>query len=171
MRLAAIVLVVAFALPAQAQSLAEKLDMARIETQVEIVLAEDAELRAFTFYPTFADGTLTLTGRVENDTQRGRVGELVQAVEGVTSVVNSVVVGEARVVDLRDLPAAPEAAADSSAELIEAEPEPEPVYHTVRRGDTLGAIARRYGVSVRQIQRLNGLRGTNIRVGKRLRVE
>ena len=42
--------------------------------------------------------------------------------------------------------------------------------HTVRPGDTLGAIARRYRTSVEAIRRLNGLRGTLIRPGQVLRV-
>ena len=42
---------------------------------------------------------------------------------------------------------------------------------TVRRGDNLGAIARRNGVSVKQLQKLNGIRGTNIRAGQKLRVK
>jgi membrane-bound lytic murein transglycosylase D len=42
--------------------------------------------------------------------------------------------------------------------------------HTVRRGDTLGAIARRYRTSVDAIKRLNGLRSNLIRVGQVLRV-
>jgi membrane-bound lytic murein transglycosylase D len=42
--------------------------------------------------------------------------------------------------------------------------------HTVRRGDTLGAIARRYRTSVDGIKRLNGLRSNLIRVGQVLRV-
>ena len=43
--------------------------------------------------------------------------------------------------------------------------------HTVRRGQTLGGIARRYGTSVRTLQRLNGLRSTHlIRIGQKLRV-
>ncbi len=42
--------------------------------------------------------------------------------------------------------------------------------HTVRPGDTLGAIARRYRTSVDAIKRLNGLRGNLIRVGQVLRV-
>jgi len=43
-------------------------------------------------------------------------------------------------------------------------------YHKVRRGETLGHIARRYGTSVSRLKRLNGLRGTTIRAGQRLRV-
>ena len=42
--------------------------------------------------------------------------------------------------------------------------------HTVRSGDTLGAIARRYRTSVDAIKRLNGLRSNLIRVGQVLRV-
>jgi membrane-bound lytic murein transglycosylase D len=42
--------------------------------------------------------------------------------------------------------------------------------HTVRRGDTLGAIARRYRTSVNAIKRLNGLRSNLIRIGQVLRV-
>ena len=41
---------------------------------------------------------------------------------------------------------------------------------TVRRGDTLGAIAKRNGVSVRQLRRLNGIKGNNIRAGQKIRV-
>lgn len=44
-------------------------------------------------------------------------------------------------------------------------------YYTVRSGDTLGHIARRYGTSVSAICRLNGIRSTSIiRIGQRLRV-
>ncbi|TNE79449.1 MAG: LysM peptidoglycan-binding domain-containing protein [Bacteroidetes bacterium] len=43
-------------------------------------------------------------------------------------------------------------------------------YHKVRSGETLGHIARRYGTSVRSIQRLNGMRGTMIRAGQSIRV-
>ena len=53
----------------------------------------------------------------------------------------------------------------------EAVPRAVPVTHRVARGDTLGAIARRYGSSVRAIQAANGMgRRTMIRVGQRLRI-
>ena len=42
--------------------------------------------------------------------------------------------------------------------------------YRIRSGDTLGAIARRFGVSVRDLQRWNGLSGTRIRAGKSLRI-
>ncbi len=41
---------------------------------------------------------------------------------------------------------------------------------TVRRGDNLGAIARRNGTTVARLRKLNGLRGNNIRAGQKLRV-
>jgi membrane-bound lytic murein transglycosylase D len=43
-------------------------------------------------------------------------------------------------------------------------------FHQVRRGENLSVIASRYGTSVRQIQAWNGLRGTRIQAGQRLRV-
>lgn len=43
-------------------------------------------------------------------------------------------------------------------------------YHVVRRGETLGAIAKRYRVTVARLQSLNGLRGTRLIAGQTLRV-
>lgn len=43
-------------------------------------------------------------------------------------------------------------------------------YHKVRSGETLGGIARKYRVSVTSLKEWNGLRGTTIRTGQRLRV-
>lgn len=44
------------------------------------------------------------------------------------------------------------------------------VIHVVARGDTLSAIARRYGTTVQAIMQLNGLSSTTIHVGQRLRL-
>ena len=49
-------------------------------------------------------------------------------------------------------------------------PRPDYVSHRVRSGETLGAIARKYGASVSAIQKANGLRSHRIRVGQRLRI-
>jgi membrane-bound lytic murein transglycosylase D len=43
-------------------------------------------------------------------------------------------------------------------------------FHQVKRGENLTVIAGRYGVSVRQLQSWNGMRGTRIQAGQRLRV-
>jgi murein DD-endopeptidase MepM/ murein hydrolase activator NlpD len=46
------------------------------------------------------------------------------------------------------------------------------VYHRVRSGETLSAIARRYGVRVSTITRLNGISANSIlKVGRRLRIK
>lgn len=47
-----------------------------------------------------------------------------------------------------------------------------PTYHIVKRGDTLGAIARRYGVSQRQLMTWNNIRNADrLSIGQRLRIE
>ena len=43
-------------------------------------------------------------------------------------------------------------------------------YHKVRRGETLGGIARKYHTTASRIRSLNGLRSNTIRTGQRLRV-
>src|SRR5690554_5258289 len=43
-------------------------------------------------------------------------------------------------------------------------------YHTIRRGDTLSSIARKYGVSVNNLKKWNNLKGTNIRAGQKLKI-
>ncbi|WP_240642113.1 LysM peptidoglycan-binding domain-containing protein [Nonlabens xiamenensis] len=50
-------------------------------------------------------------------------------------------------------------------ELVKAESR---VVYRVKSGDYLGKIANKYGVSVSQIKRWNGLRSTNLRIGQRL---
>lgn len=46
-----------------------------------------------------------------------------------------------------------------------------PAVHVVGRGDTLFSLARRYGVTVETLRRLNGLTGsTGIEIGQRLRL-
>jgi murein DD-endopeptidase MepM/ murein hydrolase activator NlpD len=45
-------------------------------------------------------------------------------------------------------------------------------YHRVKKGENLGSIARRYGVSVSQLTRLNGISTrTILRIGQNLRVK
>ncbi len=44
-------------------------------------------------------------------------------------------------------------------------------YHTVKRGESLSTIARRYkGVTIADIQRANSIKGTNIRAGQKLKI-
>jgi penicillin-insensitive murein endopeptidase len=51
--------------------------------------------------------------------------------------------------------------------LVETGVAPPPmVRHRVKRGETLGSLARRYGTSVSAIRAANGLRGTQLRAGR-----
>lgn len=43
-------------------------------------------------------------------------------------------------------------------------------YHIVRRGETLSHLSYKYGISVKQLMRINGLRNSRIRIGQRLKV-
>lgn len=158
--------------PVQSQSLEEKLDEARLLSRIKVALVQDEALRAFTFRLAAAEGVATVAGTVETGEQRDRVAEVVGAQDGVERVVNDVRVAGSGAAVASELPRV-EAEPEPEAEESEPEPEPEPqeVYHTVRSGDTLIAIANRYGVTVSQIRQLNGLRGSRIRAGQRLRVE
>ncbi len=50
------------------------------------------------------------------------------------------------------------------------EPTSKTMTHVVTNGEVLSTIASRYGVRVSDIQKWNGLSGTTIRVGQRLKV-
>lgn len=47
---------------------------------------------------------------------------------------------------------------------------PQPVTHTVAKGETLGKIADKYGVGLTALKNANGLRNNNIQVGQKLTV-
>jgi serine-type D-Ala-D-Ala carboxypeptidase/endopeptidase (penicillin-binding protein 4) len=77
----------------------------------------------------------------------------------------------------RDTPAGPatEVAAEPRAvapsEPAPQAPEPEVREHTIRQGETLDAISRRYGTSVRELERLNpGLNPRRLQLGQRVRI-
>ncbi|MDD2474773.1 MAG: transglycosylase SLT domain-containing protein [Dysgonamonadaceae bacterium] len=44
-------------------------------------------------------------------------------------------------------------------------------YYRIKKGDTLGAIARRNGTTVGRLQRMNGMRSTKLSIGKRIIVK
>ena len=54
--------------------------------------------------------------------------------------------------------------------LLSLVPEMNLTTHRVRRGDTLGHIARRYGTSVNGLKKANGLKSNNLRVGRTLTI-
>ena len=43
-------------------------------------------------------------------------------------------------------------------------------YYTIKRGDTLGGIAKKFHCSVKQLRQWNGLKNDNIREGKKLKI-
>lgn len=43
-------------------------------------------------------------------------------------------------------------------------------YHTVRKGETLGGISNKYGVSLTNLKKWNGLKSNNIAMGKKLKI-
>ena len=45
-----------------------------------------------------------------------------------------------------------------------------PTYHKIKSGETLGTIATKYGVRIKDIQSWNGLRNTKITAGKQLKI-
>ncbi|MDO4163318.1 MAG: transglycosylase SLT domain-containing protein [Bacteroides sp.] len=49
-------------------------------------------------------------------------------------------------------------------------PQGDVTYHKIRNGETLSVIARKYGVTVKQIQNWNNMRNTRISAGKRLKI-
>jgi|GEM_PF-3040700 len=61
--------------------------------------------------------------------------------------------------------AAPEPPLDKPTRLPDGQPE---VVHTVKSGETLFGIARKYGVEASAIRRLNKMSGTGIQIGQRL---
>lgn len=42
--------------------------------------------------------------------------------------------------------------------------------HTVRKGDTLSGIAKKYGTTVNELRSVNGIKGSLIRIGQKLRI-
>ena len=69
-------------------------------------------------------------------------------------------------------PAKPAAAATPTSKpavAITAKPKSKPpVRHVIKKGDTLWALSRKYNTTVTAIQRANGLKGSNLKIGRTL---
>jgi LysM repeat protein len=166
---------------AQAQrTLPEKIEDLRRTAAVRAALALDAQTRAYDVAVTTEGGVVSLSGEVGSASARERAEALAREVRGVRAVQNGLrIPGQPdRPVTQSEAPTAEVASeADApppQASAAESEPDEEaaaqPVYHTVRSGDTLYSIARRYGTTVQALQRLNRLDSSDIRLGQRLRV-
>jgi membrane-bound lytic murein transglycosylase D len=69
--------------------------------------------------------------------------------------------------EAKSTPSTPAAATPSPAASKAGKPAP-PKTHVVKPGDTLGAIATRYGATQKEIQAWNGLKSTTVKVGQKL---
>lgn len=61
-------------------------------------------------------------------------------------------------------------AAQAAKKIAASLPQIEYRNHVIQRGENLGAIARRYGVTVNALQTSNNIKGTNIRAGRNLMI-
>lgn len=60
---------------------------------------------------------------------------------------------------------------EDNDEVKETVSRPRNVYHKVRRGETLGSISRKYGVTISSIKKLNHMRSNTVQLGKKLLVK
>lgn len=133
-----------FYIPSDTGSVARHVRNRALATQVLLALSGMPELCAHLPMVDVQEGRVTLRGVVPSEALRQRMAQVAARVPGVEAVLNELEV---------------EAADDTTAR-----------YHTVGPGETLWDIARRYGLSVTELRRLNGLRTVTIRPGQRLRV-
>ncbi|MDY6105621.1 MAG: LysM peptidoglycan-binding domain-containing protein, partial [Candidatus Limisoma sp.] len=63
-----------------------------------------------------------------------------------------------------------DASASRRVSKSESKPEVKTSTYTVKKGDGLGAIAERHGMTLQEIRELNGLKDNNIQVGQKLKV-
>jgi len=143
---------------AESRTVAEKLRDASLETRVKQALVGTSSLRVFPFRPTVIDGHLILRGDVNTSDQYQIAERVAGRVQGIDVVTNRLTMGGRPVTEAR------------LSEQSNADVEDTAVYHTVRSGDNLWDIARKYGASVQQIRNLNDLRSSNLRPGQRIRV-
>lgn len=152
-----------------AQSVPERLDDLRLATAVRLALVADPMTRPLDV------GVVARRGAIELTTEEGgrarEVLRVAQAVPGVRSVGGLGIELDAPAVPMVTISDPPARGAPVQTEQATPVPSPnEPVYHTVRRGDTLFGLARQYDTTLDAILELNNRRSTAIRVGERVRV-
>lgn len=143
------------------RSLGQKLDDARLEARARQALVGTPALRVFDFRLRAVGDHVTLAGDVNTPDQYRTAEQTVARVAGVDSVTNELTM-DGRPVTEERLAAASERDAEEDGDAA--------VYHTVRRGESLWRIAKRYGTTVQRLRSINGLRGGALRPGQRIRV-
>ncbi|MDQ7040082.1 MAG: LysM peptidoglycan-binding domain-containing protein [Rhodothermus sp.] len=131
---------------ADTSSVAQRIRDRALATQIMLALSNVSALRAYLPTVVVQNGALVLRGTVPTEQLRQQILQIVDRIADVARVVDELVVETPR------------------------KTSPLPAYHTVRPGETLWDIARRYGLSITQLRRLNDLRTNIIRPGQRLRV-
>jgi LysM repeat protein len=167
---------------AAAGTLEERVEDARLTSRVLEQLADDSQLRRYTFEAEAIAGRVYVRGDVGTHAMRERVEDVIGGVDGVRGIVNEVGSAEPAPPSLEpdvpeDLIESPPIAEEIPEEdpQVEPEPEPEPAqateeFHTVRSGESLWTIARQHNTSIANIRRLNNLTSDNLRPGQRIRV-
>ena len=139
--------------------MSQKLTDTSIEARVKRALVQTEPLRVFSFRPTVVNGHLVLRGDVNTLDQYREAERVARQVEGVEAVSNALTADGRPVTEDRL------SSADDSSSADDA------VYHTVRRGDNLWDVARKYQVSVEQLRRLNDVQSSSaLQPGQRIRV-
>ena len=137
----------------------------RLATAVRLALVDDARTRALDVRVVARDGGVEVSGDVP-PAMRATVGAVARDVRGVRVVGGLGALVDQGAPPLRVAPTPRSEARGSQPEPAESGPQ----YHRVERGDTLFSLARRYETTVGAILDLNGMDGTSIRVGQRVRV-
>ncbi|SHK61144.1 LysM peptidoglycan-binding domain-containing protein [Rhodothermus profundi] len=125
-------------------AVARRLQDQALVTQVLLAVSNAPALRAHLPVVKAQDGVVTLQGSVPSEAHRQQMVQVVRRLSGVTEVIDRLI--------------------------VEITSSPAGQYHTVQPGETLWDIARRYGLSVTQLRRMNALRTSTIQPGQRLRV-
>jgi len=146
---------------ADARTLQQRMDDASVEAAVTQRLLREDRLRVFDFKPEVVNGHLLLTGDVNTEEQARRAEQLAARVSGVTAIHNDVLIRGAYTLAEAD---------EKRASAPEVQGDGQNVYHTVRSGESLWTIAKKYQASVDRLKSLNGLRSGALRPGQRLRV-
>lgn len=164
-------------------SVEDRVEDAKLTSRVLIALADDAQLRPYTFSAESIDGRVYVRGHLTSNAHRDRVNDVVSGVRGVRAVINETESDEPRPpqpsiadTDPPEADVEPPTVAEVIPEAEDETPaEPEPAeaaetYHTVRSGESLWTIARQHNTSIANIRRLNNMTSDNLRPGQRIRV-
>ncbi len=166
---------------------AQKLQDFSIAANVELRLAESRQIDMDSVSVAVQSGRVTLTGAVASAEALQKAVAAARGVEGVSAVDPQLTAPDAPPPAERDAEALAGAQTPTAEPSKAAQPPapaaktpekktPEPkaaaeTTHTVRSGDNLWVIAKKYNTSVANIKKLNNLKSDKLRAGQKLRVK